>query len=237
MGIEVKNLVVGYTPEVDILKGISLSASDRKVTCVFGPNGSGKSTLLKAIYGILKPKDGEIFFNGKKINGMKPYELVNIGLGYIPQERSLFLEHTVYENLKLSAWNFRKDEEKVEKVITEALNLFPDLKGKLHAKASKLSGGQQRMIEFSRAIISGCRAILVDEPTAGLAPIPAKHVYETLEKMKKEGITMLLVDQNIRLALSIADYVYMLNYAGEIEREGQKSEFEKELQDLVKKWI
>lgn len=237
MSLKVKNLVVGYYPEVDVINGVSLTAEKGKVTCIIGPNGSGKSTILKTIYGFLKPKKGKIYFKNKEISGMKPYNLVKMGIGYIPQERSLFPTLTTYENLKLSAWNFRNDEERVKKAIDKVYNIFPDLGVKKNDNASILSGGQQRMIEFGRALISGSDTMLVDEPTAGLAPILAADVYNSLESLKESGVTMLLVDQNIRLAMNIADYVYVINHSGRFEEEGRRDQFEDKLASLVRSWI
>lgn len=233
MLLEVKNLVSGYYSEVDIIKDASLYIEESKVACIIGPNGSGKSTLLKSIFGLLKPKSGIIYYKGEDIRGVKPHILTSKGITYIPQERCIFLDFTVYQNLKIATWSFRKDKGKVKKTLREVYELFPMLEIKSKDKASTLSGGQQRMLEFSRALILHSELMLVDEPTAGLAPKLALEVYQGLRKLKERGVTILLVDQNIKQAVSISDYFYVLSL-GKITL-GTKDRIK--LNDLIREWL
>jgi branched-chain amino acid transport system ATP-binding protein len=237
MSLVVKDLVSGYDQSsVDIIRDISLCATENKITGIIGPNGAGKSTLLKTIYGFLKPRRGTIYYGEKDITGIEPYLLARMGIAYIPQERCIFPELTVSENLRAYAWNFRKEKERVAKSIEEIYSLFPALKIKRDDKASCLSGGQQRMLEFSRALIQRAKFILLDEPTAGLAPIIAMEVYDAMKAFTAAGISLLFVDQNVRQAVALSDYIYML-MPGKIGEEGPKDKFLLNLDSLIHQWI
>ena len=223
--IEVRDLYVGYYPDLHILQGLNISAAAGKITTVLGANGVGKSTLLKAMYGFLRPHSGEILFDGQNIAGTLTHRLIDLGISYIPQQPGIFPFMTVEENLIIGAWTFRKDEERIYRKIEENYQRFPLLREKRSDQAGSLSGGQQRMVEIGRTLMTGPRVILVDEPTAGLAKLLSEEVYRMLVDLRdNDGLTIILVDQEIRQALKIADYVYVLEL-GRNKFEGPVSEF------------
>ena len=223
--IEVRDLYVGYYPDLHILQGLNISAAAGKITTVLGANGVGKSTLLKAVYGFLRPHSGEILFDGEDIAGTLTHRLIDLGISYIPQQPGIFPFMTVEENLIIGAWTFRKDEERIYRKIEENYERFPLLREKRSDQAGSLSGGQQRMVEIGRTLMTGPRVILVDEPTAGLAKLLSEEVYRMLVDLRdNDGLTIVLVDQEIRQALKIADYVYVLEL-GRNKFEGPVSEF------------
>jgi branched-chain amino acid transport system ATP-binding protein len=213
-----------------------MSAEKSKVTGVIGPNGAGKSTLLKAIYGHLKPKQGSIIFDGNDITGIEPHVLPQKGLVYIPQHRSLFPYLTVRENLQMGAWIFRKDKERVKESIEEACKRFPILKTREKIKAGRLSGGEQRMLELARDLMVKPKTMLVDEPTAGLAPKVVEQVYQKLKEIKEEGTSILLVDQNIKKALALSDYICVIS-GGKVTDEGPVGRFSERLNSLIGDWL
>ncbi len=223
--IEVRDLYVGYYPDLHILQGLNISAAAGKITTVLGANGVGKSTLLKAMYGFLRPHSGEILFDGQNIAGTLTHRLIDLGISYIPQQPGIFPFMTVEENLIIGAWTFRKDEERIYRKIEDNYQRFPLLREKRSDQAGSLSGGQQRMVEIGRTLMTGPRVILVDEPTAGLAKLLSEEVYRMLVDLRdNDGLTIILVDQEIRQALKIADYVYVLEL-GRNKFEGPVSEF------------
>ncbi|MCY3836882.1 MAG: ABC transporter ATP-binding protein [Anaerolineaceae bacterium] len=223
--IEVKDLYVGYYPDLHILQGLNIAAADGKITTVLGANGVGKSTLLKALYGFLRPHSGEIIYDGQDIIGTPTHRLIDLGISYIPQQPGIFPYMSVEENLMMGAWTFRKDEERILRKIEENYERFPVLRDKRNDPAGSLSGGQQRMVEIGRTLMTGPRVILVDEPTAGLAKLLSEEVYRMLVDLRdQDGLTIILVDQEIRQALKIADYVYVLEL-GRNKFEGPTSEF------------
>lgn len=223
--IEVKDLFVGYYPDLHILQGLNVSAEAGKITTVLGANGVGKSTLLKALYGFLRPHSGQIIYDGEDIVGTPTHRLIDLGISYIPQQPGIFPFMSVEENLMMGAWTFRKDEERIYRKIEENYERFPVLRDKQNDPAGSLSGGQQRMVEIGRTLMTGPRVILVDEPTAGLAKLLSEEVYRMLVDLRdQDGLTIVLVDQEIRQALKIADYVYVLEL-GRNKFEGPVSEF------------
>ncbi len=223
--IEVHDLFVGYYPDLHILQGLNIAAGEGKITTVLGANGVGKSTLLKAVYGFLRPHSGQIIFDGKDIAGTATHRLIDLGISYIPQQPGIFPYMTVEENLMMGAWTFRRDETRIRQKIEENYQRFPILREKKGDSAGNLSGGQQRMVEIGRTLMTGPRVILVDEPTAGLAKLLSEEVYRMLVDLRdREGLTIVLVDQEIRQALKIADYVYVLEL-GRNKFDGPVSEF------------
>lgn len=223
--IEVKDLYVGYYPDLHILQGLNIAAEDSKITTVLGANGVGKSTLLKALYGFLRPHSGEIIYDGRDIVGTPTHRLIDLGISYIPQQPGIFPYMSVEENLMMGAWTFRRDEERIYRKIEENYERFPILRDKRNDPAGSLSGGQQRMVEIGRTLMTGPRVILVDEPTAGLAKLLSEEVYRMLVDLRdQDGLTIILVDQEIRQALKIADYVYVLEL-GRNKFQGPTSEF------------
>jgi branched-chain amino acid transport system ATP-binding protein len=209
--IEVKDLFVGYYKDLDILQGVSLVAQRAQIVTVLGANGVGKSTLLKAIYGFLKPRAGQILLNGKSITQVPSYQLITEGISYIPQHSSVFPFMSVEDNLTLGAWTFRQDQARVQEKLEENYRRFPMLRKRKDDDAGLLSGGMQRMVEVGRTLMTEPKVILVDEPTAGLAKMLSAEVYKMLTDLRdNDGLTIILVDQEIRQALKIADYVYVL---------------------------
>ncbi|MGD2177269.1 MAG: ABC transporter ATP-binding protein [Anaerolineae bacterium] len=223
--LEIDDLYVGYYKDLNILQGVSLTVRTSQITAVLGPNGVGKSTLLKSIFGFVKPQGGEIRFAGQNIVGTPAHHLVDLGISYIPQHQSVFPQMTVEENLELGAWSFRSDSDRIREKIEANYERFPILRERRRSPAGELSGGMQRMVEVGRVMMTDPKLILVDEPTAGLALMLARDIYELLVNLKEEGVTILLVDQNIRQAIDISDYVYVLEL-GRNRHEGPREEFD-----------
>ncbi|MBV7330968.1 ABC transporter ATP-binding protein [Chloroflexi bacterium TSY] len=223
--LEIHNLYVGYYRDLNILQDVTLKAEEGKITTILGANGVGKSTTLKAIYGFLKPNDGNILLDGRSVLGTPTHERIGLGLAYIPQQPGVFRWMSVEENLQVGAWTFRSDKKRVRQKLEENYDRFPILKERRKQLAGELSGGQQRMIEIGRTLMTDPKIILVDEPTAGLAKLLSEEVYQMLVDLRdRDGLTILLVDQEIREALKIADYVYVLEL-GRNKFEGPASEF------------
>ncbi|MFQ5774742.1 MAG: ABC transporter ATP-binding protein [Kiloniellaceae bacterium] len=223
--LEVKNLFVGYYRDLNILQDLTITAGQGRITTVLGANGVGKSTALKAIYGFLRPNAGEIYLNGESIIETPTHKRIQKGLAYIPQQPGIFRHMSVEENLEVGAWTFRRDRRQVRQKIEENYARFPILRDKRKQVTGELSGGQQRMVEIGRTLMSEPKVLLVDEPTAGLSKMLSREVYQMLRDLRdKEGLTILLVDQEIRQALKISDYVYVLEL-GRNKYEGPTSEF------------
>ncbi|MDZ5696548.1 ABC transporter ATP-binding protein [Chelativorans sp. M5D2P16] len=236
MALEIRDIVAGYTREVPILDGVNLKAEDGRVTVILGPNGAGKSTLLKAIYGYLTPQRGEVLHDGRSIVGLKPNDMLRQGIAYLIQGHSVFPRMTVEENLELGGWIMRGDHQRMHTALDSVYARFPRLKEKRRLLAGILSGGEQRMLEVARLTMTGPRTILLDEPSVGLMPRLVDEVYREIIKLKQERYTILIVDQNVKKSISIADYVYALAL-GRNRYEGPKEDFEKRLDDIVREWI
>ena len=234
--LTVENLFVGYHKDINILQGVSIEVRRTRLTSIIGPNGVGKSTLLKAVCGFIRPNQGTISYEDEDITGMDPYTAPAKGLTYIPQRRSVFPYLSVEENMEMGAWTFRRDKARIRKKLEENYARFPNLAAKRKRPAGLLSGGEQRMVELGRSLMADPRLLLVDEPTAGLAPIFAKAIRNKLVELKEEGKAILLVEQNIRDAIAIADYVYVLDL-GKNKVEGTQERFATDLKDLVKAWL
>lgn len=233
--LEVNGVYAGYYRDINILQGVDIIAQEAKLTSIIGTNGVGKSTLLKTIYGFLKPNKGTIRWHEHDITGADPYRMPKMGLTYIPQRRNVFPEMTVEENMQLGAWTFRGEKERIRKRLEENYDRFPILRERRKQKAGNFSGGQQRMVELGRAMMIDPKLMLVDEPTAGLAPLVSREIYDKLVELKREGITILLVDQNIKQAIEVSDYVYALAL-GKNMTEGPRAEFEN-LKEQIKEWL
>jgi branched-chain amino acid transport system ATP-binding protein len=223
--LEVKGLYVGYYKDLNILQDVHLTAEKAKISTILGANGVGKSTMLRTVFGFLKPNAGEILFDGESILETPTYKRIGKGLTYIAQQPGIFPYMSVEENLALGAWTYRQDKKRVRQKIVSNYERFPILGERRKQKTGELSGGQQRMVEIARALMSDPQMLLVDEPTAGLSKLLAEDVYRMLTDLRdKEGLTILLVDQEIRKALKISDYVYVLEL-GRNKHEGPVSEF------------
>ena len=219
------NIVAGYVDEVDILQDVSVEVKNEHITSVIGPNGSGKSTLMRVICGFLTPKSGQVLWDGDDLTGRPSHSMAALGICYLPQERTVFPHLTVEQNIHLGAWTFRKDKTRIDTALETVYELFPLMRERRKSKAGDLSGGMQKILEIARGMMIKPEILICDEPTVGLAPIIAKEVYDTLERLKKDGLTILLVDQEIRHALHISDYVYVLEL-GRNKFEGPASDFD-----------
>ena len=235
--LRMENVVAGYLPGHPVLRGVTLRAAPGKLTAVLGPNGAGKSTVLKVLSGFLVPVGGQVTANGTDIAPLPAHRHLELGIGLLPQDRSVFPELTVVENLELGAWLWRGDRTRLRRGVEAALGRYPALTDFRNRPAGSLSGGQQRMLEIARLLVTGPNALLIDEPSAGLSPIVATQVYRELATLKREGRTILLVDQDVRAAIEIADYVYVLS-SGRNDAEGDHSAFEEGgLGAMVRGWL
>jgi branched-chain amino acid transport system ATP-binding protein len=223
--LEVRDLYVGYYRDLNILQALHLKVAPGRITTILGANGVGKSTVLKAIYGFLRPNRGDVLLEGESILEVPPHQRISKGLAYIPQQPGIFRDMSVEENLALGAWTYRYDRQRVRRKIEENYARFPILRDKRRQTTGELSGGQQRMVEIGRTLMAEPKVLLVDEPTAGLSKMLAEEVYQMLVDLRdRDGKTILLVDQEIRHALAIADYVYVLEL-GRNKFEGPAADF------------
>ncbi|HDN84696.1 MAG TPA: ABC transporter ATP-binding protein [Candidatus Aerophobetes bacterium] len=204
--LEVDNIKAGYG-DTEILHGVSCRVGEGEIVSIIGPNGAGKSTLMKAILGLLKPSEGRIIFNGRDITGKDPDQIVKEGICYVPQSDNVFPSLTVDENLEMGAF-IRKDDYK--KRMDEIYQIFPDLKEKRKTKARKLSGGQRQMVAIGRALMLDPKLLLLDEPSAGLAPKLIQMIFDKIIKINQTGISILMVEQNARKALEVSHRGYVL---------------------------
>ena len=207
--LEIRNLSVGYGA-ITALHGISLSVPDGKIVTLIGANGAGKTTTLKTISGLLKPKSGEIFYDGKIISNLPPHQIVARGISHVPEGRMIFANLTVLENLQLGAY-LQTDKQIVRRELEHVFSLFPRLQERVKQTAGTLSGGEQQMLAIGRALMSKPKLLLLDEPSLGLAPLLVKTIFEKIVEINRQhGITILLVEQNANLALEISRYGYVL---------------------------
>ena len=224
--LTVTDVHAGYLPGVDILQGLSIAARANEITLVIGPNGAGKSTLLRTVFAFLAPNRGSITFRERATAGLRPSDLKAAGISYVTQDINSFPGLTVDENLRMGAWVFRRDRARLQRQLDRAFATFPALAGKRHARAGELSGGQGRMLSVAREMMTEPQLLLVDEPTAGLAPNLVEQVYEILLTAKQSsGVAILLVEQNVEQALPLADHLYLLNL-GRVKAEGPGREFD-----------
>ena len=223
--LKIESIETLYYDRIYALHGLSLQVKEKEIFAVLGPNGAGKTTLLKTIAGLLKdqPKKGGIEFAGKRIQRIAPEKISRLGIVYVPEDRGLFRELSVKENLELGCWG-RKGRE-VKEDFENVLTLFPILKARANQQSETLSGGEQQMLAMGRAMLRRPRLLMLDEPSLGLAPMVARQVYDALARISEVGTTILLVEQNAKLALSIADYGYIME-SGRIVLEGSAKELQ-----------
>ena len=225
--LTVEDVHAGYLPGVDILRGVSIEAHTNAITLVIGPNGAGKSTLLRAVFAFLAPSHGTIVFRGRPTSGLRPSDLKASGMSYVTQDINSFPGLTVEENLRLGAWVFRRDADRLARQLERVYATFPALADKRRARAGELSGGQGRMLSVAREMMTEPQLLLVDEPTAGLAPNLVEQVYDILLTAKMaSGVAIVLVEQNVEQALPLADHLYLLNL-GRVKAQGPGREFDK----------
>jgi len=219
--LEVENVSAAYGL-VQILWDVSFKIKEKEIVSIIGPNGAGKSTLVKTITGLLPAKTGTIRFKGENVEKLRPYEIVKKGVSMIPEGREIFPKMTVEENMLLGAYTI-KDKNAVKESKERNYQIFPVLKKKEKARAQTLSGGEQQMLVICRSLMSNPDLLILDEPSLGLAPILVGKVLDTLRKINEEGVTVLLVEQNIRDSLNVADRGYVLE-KGKIIIEGKGRE-------------
>ena len=203
------------------------------MTGIIGPNGAGKSTLLRTIFGFLHPRRGRIVFDGRDVGGLAPHALKRLGMAYVPQGANIFPQLTVHENLQIGTWIFRHDRARVAGMLERAYVAFPRLRDKRRLRATVLSGGEAKMLSVAKELVTDPRLLLVDEPSAGLAPRIADRVYDRLREVQAGGVTILLVDQNITKAVEVSDYLYMLEI-GRVRREGPRQDFADQLREIIR---
>jgi branched-chain amino acid transport system ATP-binding protein len=215
--LELKRLEVSYG-NIRALQGVSLHVADGELVTLIGSNGAGKSTTLKTISGLLRPKAGSILYQGKPIGQLQPHQIVALGISHCPEGRRLFATLSVAENLRLGSVR-RRDRAAIQSDVERMYDLFPILKQRSRQAAGTLSGGEQQMLAISRALMSRPRLLLLDEPSLGLAPLLVRAIFDTIRQLKQDGTTILLVEQNARLALDVADRAYVME-TGRITLEG-----------------
>lgn len=219
--LEIENISAAYGM-VQILRDVSFEVNEKEIVSIIGPNGAGKTTLVKTIMGLLHPKDGTIKFKGENIEKLRPYEIVKKGVTMIPEGREIFPRMSVEENLLLGAYTI-KDKAKVKEIKEKVFQIFPVIKKKQKALAQTLSGGEQQMLVICRSLMSNPQLLILDEPSLGLAPIIVEKVLDTVRTINEEGVTVLLVEQNIHDSLNIANRGYVLEQ-GKIILEGNSRE-------------
>lgn len=207
---------------IHAIKGVSLEVNEGEIVTLIGANGAGKSTILRTISGLLKPKTGSIQFEGQEIAGMPAHEIVKTGISQVPEGRRIFAEMSVLENLELGAFT-RKDKDGIKADMELVFERFPRLKERIGQLAGTLSGGEQQMLAMGRALMSRPRLLLLDEPSMGLAPLLIKEIFAIIQDINKTGTTVLLVEQNANMALSIAHRAYVLE-TGRITLSGAAKE-------------
>ncbi len=219
--LEIQNLSSGYG-EVQILWDVSLKLEAGKLTALVGSNGAGKTTLLRTVVGLIKPWQGKITFDGKDITRVSPHRKAAEGIVLVPEGRQLFTDMTVYENLEMGAFTPRAQAHFAEN-LEKAYDLFPRLKERANQKAGTLSGGEQQMLAVARGLMAEPKVLMFDELSLGLAPFLVLNIFDVLRRLKAEGLTMLLVEQNVQMALSVSNYAYVLS-GGRVSLEGEARE-------------
>ncbi len=215
--LEVKDLEV-YYGMIQAIKGISFEVNQGEVIALIGANGAGKTTTLHTITGLLSPKEGSVLFEGQDITKVPAHKIVSMGMAHVPEGRRVFSQLSVYENLKLGAYT-RKDKSNIDKELQSIYERFPRLAERKNQLAGTLSGGEQQMLAMGRALMSKPSIVLMDEPSMGLSPILVNEIFDIIESISKSGTTVLLVEQNAKKALSIADRAYVLE-TGKVVLEG-----------------
>jgi branched-chain amino acid transport system ATP-binding protein len=231
--LEVRDLTSGYG-EVQILWDATLSLQRGRLTTLVGSNGAGKTTLLRTIMGLLKPWTGSVTFEGVDLRTLPPHDRPDLGLVMVPEGRQLFTDMTVLENLELGAVN-RRARAAVAGNLERVMDLFPRLQERRHQRTATLSGGEQQMVAVARGLMAEPKVLMLDELSLGLSPLLTISLFETLQRLRAEGLTMLLVEQNVRLALAISDHAYVLS-EGRTVLSGRAAEVERN-QDVQRAYL
>jgi ABC-type branched-subunit amino acid transport system ATPase component len=205
--LETEELVAGYVPEVDILNGVSIQVHEGEIVTVIGPNGAGKSTLIKTVFGLLKPRSGRVVFRGGDLGGDKPHTITRKGLSYVPQLDNVFPSLTVEENLQMGSLDRSLTSERIDRMY----ELFPRLGERRVQSAGTMSGGERQMVAMARALMPDPQVLLLDEPSAGLAPAFVDAIFEKVADVNRSGVTIVMVEQNARRALAMSDRGYVLD--------------------------
>ena len=216
--LRLEGVTAGYEEHVNVLHDVSLSAEKGRITCLLGSNGAGKTTVLRTIVNLIRPRGGQIFFQDRRIDRFRTHQIIKLGMNVVPEGRRLFPEFTVYDNLRIGAF-FENDLSSVQRKMEGAFAIFPILRERLRQLAGTLSGGEQGMLSIARALMADPQVLLLDEPSLGLAPILVKDLFKVIQKINEEGVTILLIEQNARKALSVAVKGYVLQ-KGKIVAEG-----------------
>jgi branched-chain amino acid transport system ATP-binding protein len=217
--LKVSGIHAGYG-RVEVLKGVHLEASEGEVVCLLGANGAGKSTFLRTVSGILHPVKGSVLFLGQEMRGKKPNEIVRAGISHVPEGRQIFFSLTVQQNLLLGAYAQKSKKAELEGLYQFVCGLFPILRERFTSKAGTLSGGEQQMLAIARGLMSQPKLLLLDEPSLGLAPLLVNSIFRIIKDLRKRGIPILLVEQNVAAALKIADRAYIME-TGKIVLDGR----------------
>ena len=218
--------VEAFYGKIKALRGVSLEVPHGKLVCILGANGAGKTTILKTVSGILEPETGTIHFDQQRIDGMDPEDIVGLGIGHVPENRHIFPQLTVYENLIMGGFLIN-DKAILEERLESVYHRFPVLQDRSRQLAGTLSGGEQQMLAISRALMLQPKLLLLDEPSLGLSPLLVQEIFDTIKELHRSGVTILLVEQNINQALRIADYGYVLT-SGKIFLSGTYEELRRE---------
>lgn len=216
--LKVTGLNVNYGA-IHAIHDVSLTVNEGEVVSLIGANGAGKTTILHTITGLTKAASGSVLLNGTELLTTEPHKIVTMGMAHVPEGRHVFAQMTVTENLEMGAY-FRRDKDQVEKDLADVLRRFPRLAERSKQLAGTLSGGEQQMLAVGRALMSHPRILLLDEPSMGLSPLLVKEIFTTIEEVNREGVTILLVEQNAKMALSIANRAYVLE-TGDVVMEGE----------------
>ena len=230
MLLKIEDLHTNYGA-IHALKGISLEVNEGEIVCLIGSNGAGKTTTLHTITGLLSPKKGSVLFEGQDITKVPAHKIVSLGMAHVPEGRRVFAELSVYQNLKMGAYT-RKDKDEIAKTLEMVYKRFPRLEERKNQLAGTLSGGEQQMLAMGRALMSHPKIIVMDEPSMGLSPILVNEIFDIIKEVSASGTTVLLVEQNAKKALSIADRAYVLE-TGKIVLEGDAKELMND--DSIKK--
>ena len=206
--IECNGIAAGYVKGLNILQGVDMIVNEKEIVSIIGPNGAGKSTLLKAIMGIINISGGRFFINGVEKTNTPTHQIVNEGVGYVPQVENVFPSLTIEENLEIGSWSVKDN---IKQSISKIFDDFPMLKERQRDKAGNLSGGQRQILALARALVTSPSILLLDEPSAGLSPVAIKEVFEIVKEINSRGVAILLVEQNATRALNFSDRGYVLD--------------------------